>query len=110
MKILVADDLQPNLEAIKQELTKRGHQVVTVEDGQAALNLVSEGLQFDLLITDQNMPRLSGAELVQRLRQMGLKQPMLILTSMPSSVPKNIGQTAVYDKQQFFQMLDDWDI
>jgi two-component system alkaline phosphatase synthesis response regulator PhoP len=110
MKILVVDDLLPNLQAIEQELTKRGHQVVTAEDGQVALDLVSEGLEFDLLVTDQNMPRLSGSDLIQRLRKLGLKQPMLVLTSLPSSVPKDVGQTAVYDKRQFFQMLNDWSI
>lgn len=108
MKILAVDDIPQNLTAIREVLAKRGHQVSLAEDGQAALDLISGGLEFDLLITDQNMPRLTGAELVQRLRQKGYRQPMLILTSLPSSVPDGAGQTAVYDKRHFFRMLDEW--
>ena len=110
MKILAVDDIPQNLTAIRETLTKRGHRVTTAEDGQMALELISDGLDFDLLITDQNMPRLTGAELVRRLRNQGFRQPMLILTSVPSSVPKGVGQTAVYDKMHFFRMLDDWNL
>lgn len=108
MKILAVDDISQNLTAIEEVLAKRGHRVSLAVDGQDALDLIIGGLEFDLLITDQNMPRLTGAGLVKRLRQMGYGQPMLILTSLPSSVPDGAGQDAVYDKRHFFRMLDEW--
>jgi CheY-like chemotaxis protein len=69
-RILVVDD-EPMVRAlIARVLTDEGYEVVAVANGQAALD-AARGAQaeFDLIITNNYMPGLSGAELIQRVRQ-----------------------------------------
>jgi DNA-binding response OmpR family regulator len=46
-----------------------GYEVEEVEDGQEALDFLEDGEIPDLLITDNNMPRINGFQLVRRLRE-----------------------------------------
>ena len=70
LKILCAEDHEQICELLKKVLSDAGHEVECVSDGQAAWDLLSaDPLAFDVLITDHQMPRLSGLGLVQRLRE-----------------------------------------
>jgi two-component system sensor histidine kinase EvgS len=86
--ILIADDHAPNRLLLSQQLASIGHQVVAVEDGhQALIRWKMAEKPFDVVITDCNMPGMSGFELVTRLRQKeqqrGLTcRPMFGLTAM----------------------------
>ena len=66
--ILVADDESHILSVVSLKLRNAGYRVLTAADGQEALE-VALAERPDLLITDYHMPRLSGLELCQRLRQ-----------------------------------------
>jgi CheY-like chemotaxis protein len=69
-RILVVDD-EPMVRAlIARALTDAGYEVVAVANGQAALD-AARGAEapFDLIVTNNYMPGLSGAELVARVRQ-----------------------------------------
>ena len=46
-----------------------GYEIEEAEDGQEALEILEEGEIPDLLITDSNMPRVNGLQLVRRLRE-----------------------------------------
>ncbi len=46
-----------------------GYEVLEAEDGQEALDFLEDGEIPDLLITDNNMPRMNGFQLVRRLRE-----------------------------------------
>ena len=67
MRILLAEDERMTRRSLERELTKWGHEVVAVEDGLAAWE-VYEGGRFDLVLTDWEMPRLDGRELIRRIR------------------------------------------
>ena len=70
MRILFCDDIPMLREVVAVVLRKLGHEVDTSTDGQDALDkLQSNPGAFDLLITDNRMPRLSGIELVDKLRE-----------------------------------------
>ena len=70
LKILCAEDHELICELLKKVLSDAGHDVECVFDGQAAWERLSANpLAFDVLITDHQMPRLSGLGLVQKLRQ-----------------------------------------
>jgi two-component system chemotaxis response regulator CheY len=70
LKILCAEDHEQICELLKKVLSEAGHEVECVFDGQAAWERLSADLSaFDVLITDHQMPRLSGLGLVQRLRE-----------------------------------------
>jgi CheY-like chemotaxis protein len=69
-RILVVDD-EPMVRAlIVRALTDEGYEVVAVADGRAALD-VARGAEagFDLIVTNNYMPGLSGPELIERVRR-----------------------------------------
>ena len=66
--ILVADDETHILHVVSLKLRNAGYRVLTARDGQEALEIaIAE--KPDLLITDYQMPQLSGLELCQKLKQ-----------------------------------------
>jgi CheY-like chemotaxis protein len=70
LKILCAEDNEQICELLKKALSDAGHEVECVFDGQAAWDRLSADLSaFDILVTDHQMPHLSGLGLVQKLRE-----------------------------------------
>lgn len=67
-KIVVADDEAHILHVVSMKLRNAGYEVLTAVDGEEALELCSTEMP-DLLITDYQMPYLSGVELCTRLRE-----------------------------------------
>jgi class 3 adenylate cyclase/CheY-like chemotaxis protein len=66
-RILVIDDHQSNRDLLARHLARDGHDVVTAEDGKRGLNLAENGA-FDLVLLDLLMPRMSGYEVLCRLK------------------------------------------
>lgn len=66
--ILVADDESHILHVVSLKLRNAGFNVLTAADGQEAFE-IAHAEQPNLLITDYHMPRLSGLELCQKLKQ-----------------------------------------
>jgi CheY-like chemotaxis protein len=96
-RILVVDD-EPMVRAlIARALTDEGYEVTAVANGQAALE-VARGAQieFDLIVTNNYMPGLTGPELIARIRQDFPSLPILhiddisrkrAVQSLPEDVP-----------------------
>ena len=86
--ILVADDDRVVRRIIVAKLYGLGYEVTDVEDGQKALDLLEDGEIPDLLITDSNMPRMSGLQLVRAIRDNKdpdlVKLPIIMLTARQS--------------------------
>ena len=62
-------------------LDSLGHTMVTATDGVNALELLDENREIDLVISDLMMPRISGRELAQQLRdRLGTQLPVLYMT------------------------------
>jgi len=68
LRILVVDDEPVVLEALEALLRQEGHQVLTAQDGEAALQQ-AEADRLDIILLDLHLPGLSGFEVVSRLRQ-----------------------------------------
>ena len=68
MRILIAEDERITRTTLARQLQTWGHEVTAAEDGQQAWERLSCG-DFDIVITDWEMPRLSGVELVRRIRE-----------------------------------------
>jgi len=81
-KILVADDEAHILHVVSMKLRNAGYQVITAVDGEEALELCTAE-RPDLLITDFQMPFLSGLELCKNLRAQEETQdiPAMMLTA-----------------------------
>ncbi|MFO0682638.1 MAG: ATP-binding protein [Sandaracinus sp.] len=67
LSILVCDDEPFSRRILDKMLSNTGHRVTLAEDGQAAWELLAER-EFDLLLTDVEMPRLNGLELARLVR------------------------------------------
>ena len=79
-KVLVVDDEPKILRITKLSLEKAGYEVVTAGDGEEALGKLREE-PFDVLVTDVNMPRMSGAELCLAIESETLPRTPLIFVS-----------------------------
>jgi CheY-like chemotaxis protein len=66
-RILLVDDNKGGLSARKAILEELGHRVVTAAGGEEALDHFSKG-KFDLVVTDHRMGKMSGVELIKKLR------------------------------------------
>ena len=78
-RILLVEDEAPVCKAIAVDLTRTGHSVETAVNGSEALEKL-EADQFDLIITDQAMPDMSGDELAAAVKQTSAKTPVILLT------------------------------
>jgi len=67
-RILVADDNSALANVVRFHLQRAGHDVVVVNNGQDALETILES-SFEVLITDEQMPELTGIELSSILRE-----------------------------------------
>jgi two-component system alkaline phosphatase synthesis response regulator PhoP len=67
-KILVSDDEIHILHVISIKLRNNGYDVITAENGSTAYDLACEELP-DIIVTDYQMPIMSGLEFVEKLRQ-----------------------------------------
>jgi response regulator RpfG family c-di-GMP phosphodiesterase len=78
-RILVVDD-EPGLREIcKEALVDSGYTVVCVGSGQEALEYLATA-QVDLILSDLRMPHMSGLELLEKVKTMGLGPDFLIMT------------------------------
>ena len=67
--VLAVDDSKSMREMMKVVLEKNGHTVETAEDGFQALDL-AKATSFDIILSDINMPKMSGIALVAKLREL----------------------------------------
>jgi two-component system, chemotaxis family, chemotaxis protein CheY len=84
--ILAVDDSASMRQILEATLSEAGYTVTIAADGREALTHAL-ATPFDLVLTDQNMPALSGLELVRALRELETYQetPILILTTEDSA-------------------------
>lgn len=94
-KILAVDDSASIRKMVSHTLRGAGYDVVEAEDGQDALDR-AQANDIDLVLTDQNMPRMDGLTLVRNLRQLPAYRsaPILILTTESSDHMKAQGRAA----------------
>jgi two-component system chemotaxis response regulator CheY len=94
-KILAVDDSASMRQMVSFTLKKAGFDVTDAKDGVDALEIAKQG-EFDLVISDVNMPNMDGITLISNLR--GLPQykftPMLMLTTESGLDKKSEGKAA----------------
>jgi PAS domain S-box-containing protein len=85
-RILFLDD-EPTMSRLgERRLGSLGYVVTALTDPAEAIE-VMEANSFDLLVTDFTMPRMTGLELVQRLRDAGHRIPVLLLSGVAMEIP-----------------------
>ena len=91
LRILLADDNPTNLKVIGKMLTKAGHSVVPVPDGQQALDEL-ENNSYDIGILDMQMPEMDGIEVIKAYRfikPISEQIPLIILSANATKTAKN---------------------
>jgi DNA-binding response OmpR family regulator len=78
-RILVVDDDGTILEIIVKGLAASGYLADSSRNGAAAWQALQNN-QYDLLITDNKMPKVTGIELVQKLRCAGMTLPVVLMS------------------------------
>ncbi|NQY86424.1 MAG: SpoIIE family protein phosphatase [Colwellia sp.] len=83
MKLLIAEDDKTSRIILQSVCAKWGYEVITVEDGQAAWQLMQDNDAPQLMLIDWEMPRMSGIEFCQRVREKFQNNPpyIILLTS-----------------------------
>lgn len=111
-RVLVVDDEALVRRTLSLFLTKAGFAPVAVESGEAALDLLSAGEAFDLLVTDQSMPGMTGCELIGEAAQLRPELRVLLVTGydmaggleqLPGDIPilrKPVERTAFVQQVQ----------
>src|SRR5690554_6295079 len=82
-RILCIDDEVAALEILREMLGRAGHQPITVQNAEAALNVLSRG-GIALLVSDYRMPGVTRLELLERIRESGLDVPVIMITGYGS--------------------------
>ncbi len=80
MKVLVVDDTKNIRTLLATCLEIEGYEVVSATNGREALDLLlTEG--FDLVFLDIKLPEISGTEVLRKIRETGIKIPVVIMTA-----------------------------
>jgi two-component system chemotaxis response regulator CheY len=92
--IMIVDDSATMLMSLRSTLEMNGFAVESASDGQAAADRLSAGVRPDLIITDINMPRMGGLELIRHVRGLpGFRfTPILTLTTESQSAIRDEGR------------------
>ena len=95
MNIMIVDDSRTIRDLLRNVLQSAGHIVCLAEDGVDALAQLVE-FDPDIIITDLNMPKMNGLELVKKLRLEKKTQylPILFLTTEGSPEARKEGRAA----------------
>ena len=83
-RILVVEDEPTVRDLVVRVLERAGYEVKSCPDGDSAWGLVNDGLaRIDLLVTDSNMPGMTGPELASRLRERWDGLPVVLMSGHP---------------------------
>jgi two-component system chemotaxis response regulator CheY len=93
--ILAVDDSASIRQMVSFTLKSAGYEVVEAVDGMDGLEK-TKGRRIDLILTDQNMPRMDGLTLIRSLRAQPQYKttPILMLTTESSEAMKTQGRAA----------------
>ena len=112
-RLLLVDDSVSVRRVLGRRLRAFGYQVVEASDGQEALEAVNEGSAFAAVLTDIEMPKMNGLELLQilRRREPSKNLPVIVVTTRGAArhreAAMDLGASAFYGKPvDFDQLLD----
>ena len=83
MNLLIVEDEERMMDLLRRGLTEEGHMATCASDGAEGLAL-AKAYEFDVIILDVMLPKLSGYELAKRLRTEKVRTPILMLTARDS--------------------------
>ena len=79
-KILVIDDETEIVKILDLFLRKNGYDVTGISDGNVAMDILHSAAEIDLVVVDIKMPKKSGIEIIQEIKKIGRKIPVVIIS------------------------------
>src|SRR5512136_1507876 len=79
-KILIADDDTSFRRVLEYQVKQAGYDVLTADDGKQALEIFSQN-RCHAVLTDLDMPELSGNELLKSIKQQSPDTPVIVITA-----------------------------
>jgi signal transduction histidine kinase/ActR/RegA family two-component response regulator len=87
-RVLLIDDEAPVLAAIAEVLSRLGYEAVSFSDSHAALAAFeATPEQFDVVVTDETMPGLTGTELARAIRSHRPDLPIVLVSGYTGAIP-----------------------
>lgn len=96
MRILIIEDEPRIASFIRRGLEEESYAVDVASDGEEGFSWLSN-FSYDLIISDVLMPKLNGLELCKKIREAGIKTPILLLTAKDTVDDKVLGLDAGAD-------------
>lgn len=93
-KILLVEDDPFLIEIYSKKLKEEGFEIEVAQDGEKALEKLDEK-KFDLILLDIVLPRISGWEVLEKIKDKGLKVLILSNLGQKSEVEKGIKMGAI---------------
>jgi signal transduction histidine kinase/class 3 adenylate cyclase/ligand-binding sensor domain-containing protein len=83
IRVLIVDDEPVNLQVLNNQLTMQGYEVTEAHSGSEALQKINNEVKFDLILLDIMMPKMSGYEVCEKLRELYLPNelPIVMVTA-----------------------------
>ena len=81
-EIMVVDDEVGIRALLSDALMQKGYSVTLAEDGMDSLRQMGKH-RYDLLITDINMPKLNGLELIKMMKKRGRREKVILISGEP---------------------------
>ena len=94
-KILVVDNEELLLSLAKTFLERIGYSVETAGNGRIALEKLSANGNFDMVLSDVDMPEIGGIELVRRCREIYPQMPFLMVSGLSLYHEKELKELGV---------------
>jgi len=80
-KVLIVDDVYSNLYVAKGLMAPYGLSIDTVTSGAEAISKIKSGELYDIIFMDHMMPKMDGVEATKIIRDLGYKNPIVVLTA-----------------------------
>jgi DNA-binding response OmpR family regulator len=88
--ILIIEDEPAMQLGLKDNLEIEGYEVATASDGEAGLNAIKQG-NFDLILLDVMLPKISGFDICKAARAAGIVTPIILLTARGEEIDIVLG-------------------
>jgi signal transduction histidine kinase len=105
LRVLVADDQPLLCEILAEYLTNDCHSVVTAKNGREALEKFSDS-KFDLVITDQVMPEMTGDKLAGAIKTQSPSTPVVLVTGFGQALGNGIAEVTDYVLNKPVSVID----
>ena len=95
-KILLVEDEKHLAMGLSFNLKREGYKVTLAEDGAAAIDCLGKD-EFDMMILDLMLPKMSGMEVIKKVRETNIRFPVLMLTAKSNDEDRTLGLEAGAD-------------